>query len=488
MTTRKDPKVYWYAAKAYELRREIESYLNKYPTLSNSELAIKMVTECPSLALPSINNLRVIVGNVKRKEFELPKSSGKDFNISEGTKITGNQDGSQEMSGKSTIEIKSLNDLLIFFKVNSDEWSVEKWECTTFQSHVKLRHYDTDKESKIGYYRTDDEHKVVDLYRVWARMSPNIPMQDLKFIESSILDRIKKFSPKYKKIKYKKYDHPVMQEINIFDLHLGKRAWMPETGTEFNLEIAQEIFNICLIDLINKGASFNRDCILFPVGNDFFNSDDLHNTTTSGRHVQDEDERWRRTFDVGVQLIRGAIDLLQNVAPVVVPIIPGNHDRQRSQYLGYALEGWYHNNPNVTIDNGPKLRKYFQYGNCLIGFTHGHDEKLEELPIIMANEVPEMHASAKFKEWHLGDKHFKKDIKWLSTEEMKGITVRRLRSLSGTDAWHYKKGYAANVRAAESFIWDKENGLVSMFSANYHGDTDEYYKDRKDTFPPKEKK
>jgi hypothetical protein len=312
-------------------------------------------------------------------------------------------------------------------------------------------------------------------------------MQDIKFVEDIVLQKMKKFSPVYKTIKYEKYKDPVMQEINLFDLHLGKRAWMPETGTEFNLEVAQELFTICIKDLVSRGAAFNRERFLFPIGNDFFNSDDYHNTTTSGKHIQDEDERWRRTFDVGISLMRHSIDLLQTIAPVDVLVIPGNHDRQRSQYLGYALEGWYHNNPNVKIDNSPKLRKYYKYGNCLIGFTHGHDEKLEELPIIMANEAPEMHAGAKFKEWHLGDKHFKKEIKWLTTDEIRGTTIRRLRSLSGTDAWHYKKGYAANVRAAESFIWDKENGLVSMFSVNYHGDTDEYYKDRKGTFKLKKK-
>jgi hypothetical protein len=474
-------KYNWVRRKAYLHKNLIEEYLRKYPNLSSSELSIKIITETPSLGVTHLTNLTNIVNAVKRKDFMISSPDacpGESTNIGV-ISVSGNADGSQEMKGNSDTEIKSLQGLLKFFKVDPEQWIVEKWECTTWQSHVKLRHYDQDKESKIGYHRIDDEHKVIDLYRVWARLSPNKPVIDLRFIESTILKNIKKFSPIYKKIKYEKYLNPAMQEINIFDLHLGKRGWMPETGTEYNLEIARELFLVCLKDLINKGQYWHRDLILFPVGNDFFNADNPENATSSGRHIQDEDERWRKTFSTGLNLIREAIDLLQNIAPVEVPIIPGNHDRQRSQYLGYALEGWYHNNPNVTIDNSPKLRKYKLYGNCLIGYTHGHDEKLEDLPITMANEVPELFSRAKFKEWHIGDKHFKKEIKWLSTEEMKGVTVRRLRSLTGTDAWHYLKGYVANVRAAESFIWDKTNGLVSQFSVNYHGETDERFRDRK---------
>lgn len=489
-----DSKGKWLATKAFQYKEIIEEFINRYPGESNVSLALKMITEQPSATdINSVANLRQVIGKVKNRDFNTPspedysKHKG-DANLGLGEVFTrGHSDGSKEMSGVSPTEIKSLQDLCAYFNVNPEEWKVEKWECTNYQSHVKLRHYDTNEQSKIGYFRIDDEHNVVDLYRVWARFAPNVEMQDLRFVEKTILDKMLKHAPVYKKIKYEKYKHPTMQEINIFDLHLGKRAWLPETGTEFNLEVACELHDICLDDLINRGAAFDRDLILFPLGNDFFNVDDYHNTTTSGKNVQDEDERWRRTFDVGMQLLVRSIDKLQNIAPVIAPVIPGNHDRQKSQYLGYALEAWYRNNPNVTIDNSPKLRKYVQYGNCLIGLTHGHDENLNELPIIMANEAPEMHATAKFKEWHLGDKHFKKEIKWLTTEEIRGVTIRRLRSLSGTDAWHYRKGYAANVRAAESFIWDKENGLVSMFSANYHGPTDEYYRDRKGTFKNKKK-
>jgi len=79
----------------------------------------------------------------------------------------------------------------------------------------------------------------------------------------------------------------------------------------------------------------------------------------------------------------------------------------------------------------------------------------------MAQEVPEMWANTVHREFHLGHYHQKKDMKWLSTQEYKGVVIRLLRSLSGTDAWHYEKGYVGGSRSAEAFIWNNRTGVVA---------------------------
>jgi hypothetical protein len=67
-------------------------------------------------------------------------------------------------------------------------------------------------------------------------------------------------------------------------------------------------------------------------------------------------------------------------------MVPGNHDYERNFYLGDSLEGWFYNNPNVTVDNSANPRKYYKYGQVLIGYTHGNEEKVTDLPLIMAHE------------------------------------------------------------------------------------------------------
>ena len=59
--------------------------------------------------------------------------------------------------------------------------------------------------------------------------------------------------------------------------------------------------------------------------------------------------------------------------------------------------------------------------------------------------------------------HYKKDIRYISLEEHKGVVVRQFRSPTGTDAWHAKKGFIGNVKGAEALLWNSEDGLVASF-------------------------
>ena len=160
------------------------------------------------------------------------------------------------------------------------------------------------------------------------------------------------------------------------------------------------------------------------------------------------------------------LDYLSKFYPVDVIVVQGNHDWERSFYLGDALECWYENSERVTINNKANPRKYYKYGKCAIGYTHGNNEKVLDLPLIMASENPNLWASTKYREWHLGHLHHKKEIKFISTQENKGATIRFMRSLSGTDAWHNQKGYVGGIKGAEGFIWHKEDGLLAQFHSN----------------------
>jgi hypothetical protein len=278
---------------------------------------------------------------------------------------------------------------------------------------------------------------------------------------------MKNFSPKYPEIKYKidKNKKGYLLEINIADLHFGRLTWNQETGADYDIKIARELFLTCIIKLIEQSKGYNISRILFILGNDYFNVDNIANTTTAGT-PQDEDSRWKKTFKKGRELIIEGIDLLSKIAPVEILVVPGNHDTQRTFYLGDAIECWYNNSKNVRVDNSPKVRKYYQFGKCMILFSHGRDEKLADYPLLMASEEPRMWADTKYREIHLGEIHHKKEVKWLSTEEYKGATVRYMRSLVAPDAWSYTKGFISQLRAGEAFIWDEDNGLIAQFTAS----------------------
>lgn len=347
-------------------------------------------------------------------------------------------------------QIKTLEEMVIFCEIDTEQWIVDRWLCNKWEVGMRI----------------DDRVKVQPLWqvKVWLkRNTKNIAINDIK---ERVLKEIKSFAPVYPKIEYKKFTDPVMLEVNLFDFHFGKLVWGKESGKNYDLKIAKKLFIDCVKKIINLASPYQVEKVLFIVGNDFFNVNSSAAQTFSGT-PQSEDDRWKKTFHEGWKLVRDAIDMLTAIAPVDVVDIPGNHDFESAFYLGEVLAGVYEKNPNVIVDNNPKLRKYYRYGNNLIGFTHGKDEKINELPLIMANEAGKDFSDTTYREWHLGDKHHKKDIKWIATEEIKGVTVRILRSLSATDQWHYSKGYINNVRAGEAFIWHKKNGLICNLSVNY---------------------
>jgi predicted phosphodiesterase len=350
------------------------------------------------------------------------------------------------ISSEITSRVVTVDDLLSIYNISLDNWEIEKQIVNTWE---------------VGAKGPDNKIVTTPLFqvKVWLKTKQSTVFNNLR---EEFINDIKKLSPKIEKISYRQNvnKEPLLLELNIFDLHLGKIAWSEETNHEYNLEIASDIFNRCIEEFIDETSNKNIERIVFPIGNDFFNSDKSYpfNSTTKGT-PQEEDARWQKTFRLGRQLLVEAINKLQQIAPVDVIMVPGNHDFERNFYLGDSLEGWFYNNENVTVDNSANPRKYYKYGEVLIGYTHGNEEKVTDLPLIMANEKPNDWALSTFREFHLGHEHRKKEIKFKSTEEYQGVIIRYFNSLSATDSWHHKRGYVGAKRSAEALLWDKTKGL-----------------------------
>ncbi len=259
-----------------------------------------------------------------------------------------------------------------------------------------------------------------------------------------------------------------MLEINIFDLHIGKWAWADETGGNYSHKIARKRFFDAISRLKTLGTMYDIDEIVFPFGNDFFNTDKDYpfGMTTAGT-PQENDLRWQKMFKTGREMIIEAVNELSDIAPVKLIGIPGNHDVQKTFYLGEVLDVYYHNNPNVTVDNRPKRRKYHNYGKNLIGFTHGRSSDIPEqrLLLLMPQEEPKLWADTKYREWHCGDIHHSKRVS-TKDEDHHGITIRYMKTLKGTDSWEDEKGYVGSVGGAEAFVWHKSEGLVANLNYN----------------------
>lgn len=306
-------------------------------------------------------------------------------------------------------------------------------------------------------------------WQVKAWLSKNVEKEQAIAFDVFYKDLLKKHNPfKYKPVQYKKNKEQNLLEICVYDAHVGKLSWSEENrGEDYDIKIASKRFNEGIKGSIQRASGNDFDRILFVVGNDFFNSDTIINTTTSGT-PQDEDTRWKKTYKLGFTLLVEAIDYMRQFAKVDVVVIPGNHDEQRSFFVGHSLESWYKNDSCVTIDNSAPARKYYRYGKVLLGLTHGNEEKEDRLPQLMAHEAKKDWADTDFHEWHLAHLHKKMASKYkvpIYNEDL-GVVIRRLSSISGTDNWHFKKSYVGTQKAAEAFLWNVNDGLLAHFNIN----------------------
>lgn len=253
--------------------------------------------------------------------------------------------------------------------------------------------------------------------------------------------------------------------INIFDAHIEKITLKIETGLGSTIEDNVRIFENSFNQLLTTAKAFSPEVIIFPISGDFFNTNDSRGTTKKGT-PQDNSVKHHDAFRVGLNLLRKCIDTASQVAPVVVPIIRGNHDEDAIYYLSTILETIYADNNNVRIDGSRISRKYVEYGQNLIGFAHGDLEKPEHLPLIMAEEQKEAWARTKFRQWFLGDKHHTQDFVFRRSKDFIGANVTYMRSLTPTDNWHHQNGFIGTPKSADLYIFDYIEGKKANFTVN----------------------
>lgn len=361
--------------------------------------------------------------------------------------------------------ILSDEELLEFLNIDRDTWRITKVIYGKSEAYRKDRQVEWDVEDgevKHGKVRDSGKLLVQPLFSVKVFLERKT--QEIRWSQAleDSLEAIRKASKPSKKLP--KHDGHYLYEIAMPDLQLGRLTTLEGSGVDQDVQATADRAMAAMQSLMHSVDGKPIDRVLFPVGNDFFDSNTAEMTTAHGTPQQD-DVRWQRTFRTGRDLLVQTIDMWADICPVDVLVIHGNHDEERIFYMGELLDAWYHNNPNVQVDHSESKRKYYAYHNNLIGFTHGYYEKNERLAALMAFEVPEMWAKSKNREWHLGDKHHKKDMIFKTDELENGVVVRVLRSLATPSVWEYDKGYVGSLKAAEGFLWDPQLGVVAQMTA-----------------------
>ena len=277
--------------------------------------------------------------------------------------------------------------------------------------------------------------------------------------QEDFIERLKQYAPSYPKIKRGKSKDGHLLVIDIADLHINKYAEAYLTGSDYNSKIAVERAVEGTKGLIQKASGFNIDKVLFVIGNDVLNTDNLLKQTTKGT-PQDTDLNWFTAFNIALDCYVKCIELCAAVADVDVIHCPSNHDFMSGCFLAKAVETWFRKSNNIKVDPSPKYRKYYQYHSNMIELEHGDKGKMLNLPLVMAQEEPKMWSETKFRYGYLHHVHHQDKTQFKSSKDYIGVNVTYLRSPSSADLWHYENQYI-NLVAVEAFLHSKEQGRVS---------------------------
>lgn len=301
--------------------------------------------------------------------------------------------------------------------------------------------------------------KLDKIQNLWSSTITVKPIQ-LVFTVDELKQRFEKFKAPY----LPEYDYDMQEpahrlfELELVDFHLSKLSWGKEVEEDYDVKIASDIYRKIMARARDLADENGADEIIFPIGQDFFNVDNANHETTKGT-PQSMDSRWTKMFYRGCELVIEAVEGLRKVCPVRLIYVPGNHDRALSFFLCMHLQAYYRNTDSVSVDVSPRMRKYFEFGDCMLGFAHG-EEKHQNIVNLMQAEAPEMWGHTTHRELHLAHRHSE------GVTELPGVIIRRLSSVTATDVWHYEQGWVATQKKAQAFLWDHTNGLEAIFNIN----------------------
>jgi len=242
------------------------------------------------------------------------------------------------------------------------------------------------------------------------------------------------------------------------DPHIGMMAWGEETGTDFDLKIAEETMVGAMHDLVLRGPR-TEEALIVNLG-DYFHFDNQKQETTRGGHRMETDSRPAKVLAVGLRIMTGLIDAaLKHHQKVTVDCRIGNHDAHSSLMLSLALGAYYRNEPRVHVPPTLTHRAYHQFGKVMIMTTHGDKAKIDSLESIMATEQPKMWGETEHRYALTGHIHHS------TRKEFRGVIVESFRTLAGKDAWHSEQGYMSG-RDATRIVYHREHGEMSREVCN----------------------
>lgn len=239
----------------------------------------------------------------------------------------------------------------------------------------------------------------------------------------------------------------------LTDCHVGMKAWAPETGADWDLDIAERVLTGAIDYLIDASPRAST-CILNQLG-DWLHFDSLASITPTSGHLLDADSRFPKVVSVATRILRYAIDrLLLKHAAVIVLMAEGNHDMASSVWLRHIFGLLYENEPRVKVMDSELPYYVHAHGKTMLAFHHGHLKKNDQLPLLFAAQYPKEWGAAEKRYCHTGHRHH------VEEKEHSGMTVIQHATIAARDAYAARGGWIAE-RKIKAITYHFEHGETS---------------------------
>jgi hypothetical protein len=341
--------------------------------------------------------------------------------------------------------IHTLEQLVEHCEIDLDVWEVKNWVCNKWEVAAA----DKENGKLIGLV-------VEPLFQIKASLVKREGVEEANRIIERLRVKAEGYAPEYPHIIIPQHNSGNVVEISPVDVHFGAMVWSKETGgDDYDLKIAERDYKAAFTSLMGRTDSYHPEKALLVFGHDQQNADNRAGSTEN-LTPQNNDGRYQKVADVSLDCTIWAIDAcLLHYGKVEIVMVPGNHDPLSTWHLGRTIKAWYRNVPQVNVDNGPDMKKWWEHGVNMLLLTHGNKGKLDNYDKTMAAERPKMWGRTKWREAHTGDKHHRRTI------ELPGATVRILPSLRPSCAWS-AENHLKSIRAAEAYVWSANEGLIGQ--------------------------
>lgn len=254
----------------------------------------------------------------------------------------------------------------------------------------------------------------------------------------------------------KRQNEKLLNLYTVSDFHLGMLAWADESGDDWDMKIAEDLFSKWFDAAFQKAPDAGVGVI--NLLGDFAHFDSLDAVTPASGHVLDADTRYQKLVRYMIRMVRRVVNMaLVKHQSVRLITVQGNHDESGMIWLAEMFSALYDNEPRVFVDTSPDVYKMVQHGKTTLFFHHGHKARFDAIEPVMIAKFRKAFGESVYSYAHVGHLHHQKIV------ESRNMIVEQHRTLAAKDAYASRGGWMSG-RSANVITYSAEYGEVARLT------------------------